>query len=177
MGRDRSMLTEGETRQVRELWEGRLRTIPADRLDPRLPATTRDFLTAVGLPTIETLGISFHHDDRLSAPLSYAGRDYLVVAESSNGASVPYLLDSESGRLYEQGFPQPGPGRFVNSDVAHFVLFLGIYRTRLDRDELTWQEAEEISVKLWLRFQASDPPAVGPPNTWWSQLLDRTDRE
>jgi hypothetical protein len=160
-------------RRIREVWGDRLQPIAAPVLGPYVAGGTREFLTSVGLPAAGPWGITFCRDERLSAPLSRVGKDYLTIANDRDG--VLYVVECGSERVWDLYPGRPGPTHFVNSDVALFVLFLGVFcALRPEVRKLRQEQVAGILGDLRQQIEAADPAAVGDSGTWWSVVLYET---
>jgi hypothetical protein len=66
----------------------------------------------------------------------------------------------------------PGEGqlrcRFINTGIAHFVLFLGLYEAQYDN-----REPVAIAGELRAQFDESDLFALANEDNWWSVVLEQ----
>jgi len=161
-------------RQVRESWGDDISPVPENVVAPVLSAPTRAFLTSVGLPTGAPWDIAFHPDERLSTVVTRPGREYVAVGQHDNG--FVYAVDVADDRVYELHRDRAEPTRLVNSTLALFVWFLGVYRSRLPTlATVTQEEGGLIVGDLRDMFTAADPVALSHDGTWWSVVLYETE--
>lgn len=155
--------------EVRRLWVGRLQPIQPRLLRKELPEPTRTFLAEVGLPT-QAPFVAFYHDERLGDPVSTPdGTFYAVAAESL----VVLALRAGTSELWAVQPEGLVPQRFVNSDLASFLVFLGYLDARLAalRDAEDEQAARVMVDELRHEFLACDQQALVEPESWWNLVL------
>lgn len=156
--------------QVRRIWDGRLAQIRPEFVDPRVSDRTRRFLTTVGLPTVDVRDITFVHDERLLDIFSRAGRDYLVVTAEPDYRYGVDLASDEVVCLYDS---YPDDDAAANSNIAAFVLTLGLLHTRLFQGNAGTQASVAAAVDtIWDQLDRWDPAAVDDDASHWSTLLD-----
>jgi SUKH-4 immunity protein len=147
--------------EIRQLWAGRPTPVPVVDLDGRpVPARTRAVLKEVGLPRTGPVDIDFVDRDDLLTPASVDGTDYLAVAYE-HGATL--AVHPESEQLWSVDPSGVLPTRFVNTDLAWFLLFLGLLEAG-GEDEAGFAAVEH-------RLAAEDPRALDDPENWWSLLI------
>jgi SUKH-4 immunity protein of toxin-antitoxin system len=157
--------------EVREVWDGQIQPVAVDLVSLDVSPATRHFLTEVGLPTMEVLGISFAHGSRLSSTVRQEGREYLVVTDDES--NVAFAVDVKSDQVFDINLSYPKYTRFFNSNIATLVFFLGL----LNKNVMSLEEMnEEIladavdSVRIPLR--ARDPAAMEGEAAWKEWLAD-----
>jgi SUKH-4 immunity protein len=155
--------------QVREVWDGQIRSVAADLISPDVSPATRQFLTEVGLPTMDVLNMSFAHDSRLSSTVRREGREYLVVTDDES--NVVFAVDVKTDQVVDITRSLPNYPRFINSNVATLVFFIGLLNKNVMSLEVVDREilADAVdSVRIPMRDL--DPAAMeGKP---WNDLLD-----
>jgi hypothetical protein len=155
------------------VWEEGLQPVPARLVSSRLSALTRTFLTMVGLPTDGIWGSGLFHDERLSVPVSWMGREYLPLGELYD---LPVVIEPTSDAVYTLVGDK---AEFINSDVRLFVFFLGVLEKEKQRlDTVTGMVTEAfvdlvIESVIGIRHQMRDrDPAAIQENGWWNGTLD-----
>ena len=154
--------------EIIEVWDGQVRPIPSEAIATAVSSETRRLLTEVGLPTVRLLGSSFVFDDRLSNTKSQDGHDYLVLTDE------PYLrsfaLDTRTDEVVEFDQRDAAHTRFVNTDLATLIFFLG----RLWRAVNSDTNAEALAALDEIRSALStfDPAAMEEGAPWWLRLDD-----
>ncbi|MFD1047754.1 SUKH-4 family immunity protein, partial [Kibdelosporangium lantanae] len=144
---------------------------PADLVSSRLSASSREFLTSVGLPTITVQEIEPIAHERLAESTFLHGREYVVVAESYD-RTTRYGIDVRSDEVWYLD-TDPSNTCLFNSSIALFVLFLGIYQRSVLELEVTDQDTLENAVAgVWSQLEARDPAATDPGN-YWEPILDQ----
>ncbi|WP_433726712.1 SUKH-4 family immunity protein [Nocardia sp. CA-129566] len=154
--------------EVRRVWGDQLQPIPSELVSPRLSVPTREFLSTVGLPDVETVesaGLIPVRDLRLSRQLEDG--EYVVVAEDIDpgcGVAVEAATDQVLF-LWEE---DPYDRRLVNSNIALFVLFLGTFQS-------TARELAEVDPGIgagllsarWHQLTINDPVAMNDDRNYW----------
>lgn len=146
--------------EVRDAWGGELRTIPADAIAPGVSTRTHRFLTEVGLPTGDCVGMTFRHDG-LAYSSRQDDRDYLVLTDT-----IVTALDLASDQVYSVLNHDLKDPHFLNSDLAAFVYFSGMLQQAMQRvdsatefsEELVWDATDGLRTLL----AARDPAAMEP---------------
>lgn len=157
--------------ELHKVWGGQLRPIPPPLIPPGVSAPTRVFLTDVGLPTEETNGISFVHDERLARPLVRQGHQHLLIANYFDDCAIGVDLASDHLAFIYQGRSEEA--EFANSNLALFVLFTGRY----ERDVIAFLQAdfsEERMAEAVRRFQEGlneRDPRAAEPGSFWAGML------
>jgi hypothetical protein len=162
--------------EVRRLWGEQLRPADPGKVYPRLSLRTRQFLAAVGLPVFDSdMGVAVVHD-ALNQPVSRNGREYLIVGEMI-GLGQWHAIDVETDQVCLIGEPESSdPPEFLNTDVALYVLVLGVFEkdiieasSTVDEDS---DEAYEITDRARALLTAMDPDAMSEGSPWESLLSD-----
>ncbi|MFI9045992.1 SUKH-4 family immunity protein [Streptomyces sp. NPDC053427] len=158
--------------EIRRIWGDRLRPVPSDLVSPRLSTPTREFLTTVGLPTVQVRDIVPLHDERLLDSTSQLGHEYVAVAEGDEPGYL-FAVEVATDRVfYLDDIPQYN--RLINSNIALFVLFLGIFQTRvLDLDVVTQETLEDAVADVWRQLCARDHTVTTDDRNWWGAMLDQ----
>jgi hypothetical protein len=155
----------------RRWWADRLVPVPAASAARRpVGVTTSAFLADVGFPIESPLDVTLYRDERLLAPMRFRDTDYLVI-----GDDYGTTLVVEAGRdaLWSLN-PEQGIFRFVNSNVGHFVDFLGLYQALGEYDRGLSGEQESALVAefdAWMRCR--DPAALDDADHWWSLIVEQ----
>jgi hypothetical protein len=155
---------------VRDLWGDALEPVDPALLGPNQSATTRDFLTAAGLPTTHPLDFEFYHDARLSAPVERGSRSYFTFGDDTG--TVPFAIADGSDAVVSL-YPD-GPFMFINSTIADFVYSYGVFSQRVDRIlELPVDDRKPLIDEIRDLIDARDPSALDPDGllSWWEDLL------
>jgi hypothetical protein len=157
--------------EVRQIWGDQVGPVAADLVSPRLSASSRAFLTSVGLPTIPVREIEPIAHERVGESTFLHGREYVVVAES-HGHTTRYGIDVKTDQVWSLD-TDPSNTCLVNSNIALFVLFLGIYRRTVLELKVTDQGTLENAVaSVWSQLEARDPAATDSDN-YWEPVLDQ----
>ena len=145
--------------EVREVWDGQIRTVPADLVSPDVSSATRQFLTEVGLPTTEVDNIIFAFDSRLSSTVRQEGREYLVVTDDES--NVTFAIDVESEQVFRFHPSRSKYTRFFNSNIATLVFFLGLLKKNvLSLDEVDQEILADAVDSVRIPLSARDPAAM-----------------
>ncbi|MDQ3274220.1 MAG: SUKH-4 family immunity protein [Actinomycetota bacterium] len=156
--------------EVREVWNGQIRPITAGLISPDVSPATRQFLTEVGLPTTDVLNMSFAHDSRLSSTVRRkGGREYLVVTDDES--NVVFAIDVKSDQVVDITRSLPNYPRFINSDVAALVFFIGLLKKNvMGLEEVNEEILTDAVDSVRISMRDLDPAAMeGKP---WNDLLD-----
>ncbi|WP_410628214.1 SUKH-4 family immunity protein [Amycolatopsis sp. cmx-8-4] len=153
--------------ELREAWDSRLRPIPDDLIAAAVSPVTRSLLTEVGLPTVEVLGVSFVSGSGLSNVERHAGNEYLVVTDAM--PYMAYAIDVDTDEVVEFDRRDPAGTRFVNSDLATLILYLGQVWRAASLTEAAAAKAAFAEIRESLSLL--DPVAVEEGAPWWL-LLD-----
>ncbi|MET8872189.1 SUKH-4 family immunity protein [Nocardia sp. NPDC004604] len=157
---------------VREVWGDRLRPIPPEFLSPLLSAQTHWFVRTVGLPAVETVYSEPVSDEEFRvARHRRQGHEYVAVAE---GAGYYYGIEVDTDRVM-----MVSDGRadtyVVNSDVALFVLFLGVVEKTLsaldEQPDLADDRIEEAIYGVIAQLRLRDAEAMAGRDNFWFNLL------
>jgi hypothetical protein len=158
--------------EIRRVWDGQVWPVSPELVPAHVPAGTREFLTTIGLPTVQVLDITFIRDQRLATPIRRAGRECLVFAE--NTSDSVFVVDLESERVYRTDRTRDGKYMdFYNSSLSRFVYFHGL----LQKNVLSLEEVDEQllldavnSVRVPLAER--DPQALSNDAPWQWTLSD-----
>jgi hypothetical protein len=63
--------------------------------------------------------------------------------------------------------------RFINTSLAHFFLFLGLYEEAGRATHSNAGDAATRASELRAQFNESDPAALGNVDNWWSLILEQ----
>jgi hypothetical protein len=115
--------------------------------------------------------VTFYTGDEPLRPLTVAGEIYWVIGDDY-GTEIAirrrgdvWSIDSE-GRL---------PCRFINTSIAHFVLFLGLYEGQFENvGDTDNREPAAIAGELRAQFSENDLFALPNAENWWSVVLEQT---
>lgn len=154
--------------EVKRVWGDRLRPVPPDLASTRLSAATREFLTTVGLPAGRTRDIVFAHDERLHTPIRQGGREYVVIGDSDE-PGCRFGVEVDTDRVYYLD-DLPQYNRLINSDVALFVLFVGLFQ-KVVVELPEGGSLDDAIAKVWGELKARDPEATNDGDLW-GVLLD-----
>lgn len=165
---DRGCVGNVTAAEVRRVWGDQLQPVPSELVSPRLSAPTREFLSTVGLPAVETVesaGLIPVRDLRLSG--QQEDHEYVVVAEDIDpGCGVAVEVATDQVLFLSEG--DPSDGRLVNSNVALFILFLGIFQsTTLELAEVDHGIGEGLLSDRWHQLTISDPVAMNDDRNYW----------
>jgi hypothetical protein len=155
--------------EVRAVWGDLLRPLPAERVPAALSAPTREFLTTVGLPTVEVGTFAPLPDAGVLVSTHLGGREYVPVVDGLLG-DHRFAVDVDSDKVFCL-FDGSADVLFANSDVGLFVLYIG----RFFRDlwELPEPDEENLSSAVGgivESLMAQDPPALDK-SAWWPPTL------
>jgi SUKH-4 immunity protein len=157
--------------EVRRIWGDQVGPVAADLVSPRLSATSRGFLTSVGLPTVPVQEIEPIAHERLGESTFLHGREYIVVAESYDHRTR-YGIDVKTDEVWYLD-PDPANTCLFNSSIALYVLFLGVYQRTVLELKVTDQDTLENAVAgVWSQLEARDPAATDSDN-YWEPILDQ----
>jgi hypothetical protein len=155
---------------VRAVWDGQIQPIAGDLVASNASPATRQFLTQVGLPIVEVLGVSFATDERLSETEQQHGRELLIVTDAESAMS--FAVDVRSEQVFQIDPALPRYIRFFNSDLAALVFFFGaLNKEVLSRQELTDEIFEDAMDGVRAQLSARDPAAMEGESAW-NALLD-----
>jgi hypothetical protein len=158
--------------EIRRLWASQLQPVRAENLpDGEISATTRRFLTDVGLPGEAPLEVTFHQDDLL-VPLDVDGVTYLKVGDDYG---TQLGIEAGTERVWAVDLEGSLPRRFVNSSLADFVAALGIYaQSQPELRTASDEQAAGVVDRLRNDLSKLDAPALRDPESWWSVILEQT---
>jgi hypothetical protein len=161
--------------EIRRLWGDQLRPVGPSQVYPGLSARTREFLTTVGLPVFEPdIGIASIHD-LAEQPVFRNDRQYIVVAQEI-GIGLVYAIDVESDEVCLVSDTASDPAEFANTDVALFVLFLGVFEKDIVEASGTVEEGSDEDFEILHNARelltAMDPEAMREGSSWESRLRE-----
>jgi hypothetical protein len=153
--------------RVKQWWGDRLVPVPESVLDGRrLPTPTHAFLARLGLPRDAPLLVTFHTGDDLLRPLAAAAETYWVVGDD-DGTKIGLTSKGDVWSVDPEG---QLPRRFINTSIAHLVLFLGLYQ---NVGETSDGIPVAIAGELRAQFDETDPSALANAENWWSVVLEQ----
>ncbi|OKK15531.1 hypothetical protein AMK09_25760 [Streptomyces sp. CB02488] len=159
-------------REIDALWASQLKAIPTGRIPHGVAPDVVEFLTSVGLPTVEAQGIAFVHDKRMSHLVERLDRRLLLIATDWEMPS--FVADPESGRVHTfAGGRIPGLV-LVGSSLPLFLVALGVWRRDIWDPTVVGMTAED-GLAAYERFEtvlADLDPAAAEPDAYWPGLLD-----
>jgi hypothetical protein len=159
--------------EARRVWGDQLEPVRPELVHPEVSARTREFLTTVGLPTVGILDIIPLHDERLLDLVSRGDRRYVTVATNENLGTYCYGVDVETGVVMYLQDRMPQFDCLANSNIAAFVLMLGLYKHHyVDVESFTKQAVEAAVDALFDQLGEWDPDALNDDDSRWNILLD-----
>ncbi|WP_063043654.1 SUKH-4 family immunity protein [Nocardia pseudovaccinii] len=170
---DQSRVGKVTAEEIRRVWGDHLQPVPPELVSPRLSVPTREFLSTVGLPAVETVDSAGLIPVR-NLRLSFRQEDceYIVVAEDIDpgcGVAVEVATD----QVFFICAEDPSDRRLVNSDIALFVLLQGLFQTTVrelagaDRDI-----GERLLADRWHQSTIRDPMAMKDDRNYWVGMWD-----
>ncbi|GAA2914836.1 hypothetical protein Acy02nite_91800 [Actinoplanes cyaneus] len=160
------------TQEIRRLWGDALAPETAD-IDPAVPASTRTYLTEVGLPVTPLFGLTFARGAALT-PFERAGRRLLSVAEFPGWPFWVCDLDTEALWSWPPSSVHTGPARFINSGVDLFMLTAGRFTAMLtalhDHDGDPVAHITALCDGFRRDLAAADPPAAAADALWSAEV-------
>jgi hypothetical protein len=157
--------------RVEQWWGDRLVPVPEGALAGRgLSIRTLSFLAKLGLPRDAPLLVTFYTGDEFLRPLTVAGETYCVVGDD-------YGTKIGLGRREDVWSVDPKgelPCRFINTSIAHFVLFLGLYEAQI-KNVGAPENREPLAIAGGLRaqFDENDLVTLSNEDNWWSLILEQ----
>jgi hypothetical protein len=159
--------------EVRRVWGDQLAPIRPELVHPLVSMRTREFLTTVGLPTIQVLDIVPIHDERLLDLVSRGHSRYVTLATNENPGTYRYGVDVATGVVMYLQDEMPQFDCLANSNIAAFVLMLGLYKHHfIDLKRATKQTVENAIDMLFDQLGGWDPVALNDEDSRWNILLD-----
>ncbi|MCU1641954.1 MAG: hypothetical protein JWN03_2229 [Nocardia sp.] len=164
-----SWLNDDLGTSVAAIWGNRLKTLPPEQVHPGLSAPTREFLTTVGLPTVQVGAFTPLPDSGVLSSEHVGDREYVPVINGlpndfrfavEVGSDEVFCLFDGSTEVY-----------LANSNLGLFVMFVGRYY----RDLWTLAEPNVQSVNpavgaIVESLMTIDPPALDT-SAWWTTFL------
>lgn len=148
--------------RVKQWWGDRLVPVPESALaGGSLSIRTHSFLAKLGVPRDPPLLVTFYTSDELLRPLTVAGNTYWVVGDDC-GTKIGLRRSGDVWSVDPEG---QLTCRFINTSIAYFVLFLGLY-------EAQFKNARD-AVELRAQFHENDLFALSNEDNWWSLILEQ----
>ncbi|RMI33247.1 SUKH-4 family immunity protein [Nocardia stercoris] len=166
-----SWLNDDLSTAVAAIWGDLLATVPPEQVHPGLSASTREFLTTVGLPTVDVGSFAPLPDGGVLGSMHVADREYVPVV---NGVPEDFRFAVDVGSdevccLFD-GMAEVF---LANSNLGLFVMFVGrVYR---DLWQLAEPDEESMSSAVGAIVESLitlDPRALDT-GTWWATFLDQ----
>jgi hypothetical protein len=156
--------------RVKQWWGDRLVPVPESVLAGRkLSIRTHSLLAKLGLPRDAPLLVTFYTGDEFLRPLTVAGETYWVVGDDY-GTKIGLRRMGDVWSVDPEG---QLPCRFINTSIAHFVLFLGLYEAQFKNVRETGNgEPVAIAGELRAQFDENDLSALANEENWWSVVLE-----
>lgn len=161
-------------KRIEELWGESLKRIAFERPLANIPLSrTCTFLGRVGLPRRNSpLEMTFYDGEDLLTDLVVHGTRYWIIGDDY-GTKISVDANEQVWSVSEGSLPL----RFVNTSLAQFVLFLGIYRYRPPAlTPVTDEQAAGILTELRHEFGEADPLALADIENWWSVILEQIEQ-
>jgi hypothetical protein len=162
--------------EVRRVWGEQLQPIRPELVHPSVSTPTREFLTTVGLPPARILDIVPIRDHRLLDLVSRGERRYVAVAANEGmtpTATYRYGVDVETGVVMFLEETMHPFDCLTNSNIATFVLMLGLYKRHYIEPERATKEAVWTAVDaIYEQLGEWDSPALNDLDSRWNVLLD-----
>ncbi|MEV0717871.1 SUKH-4 family immunity protein [Asanoa sp. NPDC050611] len=158
---------------ARRWWGNRLVPVAESSVEGRpVGIYTSHFLTGVGFPAECPLEVTLNRDERLLVPLRFRDTDFLVIGDDYGTTLV---VEAGNDAVWSIN-PQQDIFRFVNSNVGHFVDFLGLYQALCEYGRDLGEEQESALVddfRAWLRHR--DAAAFEDDDHWWSLIVEQVE--
>ena len=159
--------------KVKQCFGDRLVPCAASALAGRRPLPrTHAFLTRLGLPRDAPLLVTFYAGDELLQPLTLRGETHWVVGDDYGTKIVVGFEEDVWSADPEDRLPR----RFINVNLAHFVLFLGFYEEAQCQSLRKANDDESVRIvsELRAKFNERDRLALADEESWWSVVLEKT---
>ncbi len=111
--------------------------------------------------------VTFYTGDEFLRPLTAAGEIYSIVGDDY-GTTIGLR---RNGDVWSVDPERQLPRRFINTSIAHFVLFLGLYE-QFENAKETGNREPYLS-ELRTQFDESDLFALSNEDNWWSLILEQ----
>jgi len=158
--------------RVKQWWGDRLVPVPESALaGGRLSIHTHSFLAKLGVPRDAPLLVTFYTGEELLQPLTVAGETYCVVGDDY-GTKIGLRRRGDVWSVDPEG---QLPCRFINTSIAHFVLFLGLFEAHEAQFESGNREPRAIAGELRAQFDENDVFALANEENWWSLVLEQAE--
>jgi hypothetical protein len=103
--------------------------------------------------------------DEFLRPLTAAGETYSIVGDDY-GTKIGLSRNED---VWSVDPERQLPRRFINTSIAHFVLFLGLYEQFKSA-----KETRELCLsELRTQFDECDVFALSNEDSWWSLILEQ----
>jgi SUKH-4 immunity protein len=159
--------------EVRRVWADQLEPVRPELIHPTVSIRTQAFLTTVGLPTVRILDIVPIHDERLMDLVSRGDRRYVTVATNESSTPYRYGVDAKTGVVMYLEDAMPQFDCLANTNIAAFVLTLGLYKRHyIDLARPTKDAVWAAVDAIWDQLGEWDPQALRDENSRWNILLD-----
>lgn len=158
--------------EINALWGDRLKTIPTRWIPRGVTREVAEFLTAVGLPTVEVQDIVFVHDERMSHLIEHLDRSYLLLATAGG---LPFVVaDPDDGRVGAFVGGRSPRMLFVGSNLPQFLVALGFWRRDVWASAVAGMAAEDLlaACKRFEMVLADRDLAATEAGAYWPGLLD-----
>ncbi|MBU3064759.1 SUKH-4 family immunity protein [Nocardia sp. NEAU-G5] len=166
-----SWLNDDLINSVTAIWGDHLEALLPEQVHPGLSAPTRDFLTTVGLPTVEVAPFTPLPDGSVLGSKQVGDREYVPVI---NGLpdDFRFAVDSGSDEMFCL-FDDSTEAFLANSNLGLFVVFVGrFYRDLWELAEPNEESVSSAVGSIVESMMALDPPALNT-RTWWPTFLDQ----
>ena len=111
--------------------------------------------------------VTFYMGDEFLRPLTAAGETYSIVGDDY-GTKIGLSRNED---VWSVDPERQMPRRFINTSIAHFVLFLGLYEQFENAKESG--NREPYLSELRTQFHESDLFALSNEDNWWSLILEQ----
>jgi hypothetical protein len=111
--------------------------------------------------------VTFYTDDEFLRPLTAAEETYSIVGDDY-GTKIGL---GRNGDVWSVDPEHQLPRRLINTSIAHFVLFLGLYE-QFENAQETGNREPYLS-ELRTQFEESDLFALSNEDNWWSLILEQ----
>lgn len=159
--------------EVRWVWGDGLEPVRPELIRPEVSARSREFLATVGLPKARILDIVPIRDERLLDLVSRGDRQYVTLATNENLGSYRYGADVETGVVMYLQDEMPQFDCLTNSNIAAFVLILGLYKRHyIGLERVTKSAVADAVDAIFEQLGEWDPDALRDEYSRWNVLLD-----
>ena len=159
--------------EVRRVWGDGLEPVRPELIRPEVSARTREFLVTVGLPKDRILDIFPIRDERMLNLVSRGDRQYLTIATNEDTATYYYGVDVATGVVMFLDEKMSQFDCMANSNLAAFVLILGMYKRHyFELERLTKSAVADAVDAIYEQLGEWDSDALGDDESRWNILLD-----